>query len=278
MLSQPDKNLYNEQGYLLVKGLFSVEEIALYRDHFMRLREAGEYPGDMSGIPIGTHDPLLRYPRMINMHRWDALSLSWLLDKRLNACMTALLGREPFAVQTMLYFKPPKARGQALHQDNYYLRVKPGNCIAAWLALDDCDVENGCLQVVPGSQRWDLLCSQKADVSQSFTDVTVAVPPGNEIEPVVMQEVDVLFFNGHLVHGSYPNTSENRFRRALIGHYIEGVAEEVYDWYHPVLKMDGNPVEIGYSPGGSRCGIWVDQAGQPVIEMSGYEQIWGKGE
>ena len=84
--------------------------------------------------------------------------------------------QEPVAVQSMFYFKPPGARGQALHQDNFYLRVKPGTCMAAWLPLDDCDEDNGCLQVVPGSQNWSVLCTVPADTTQSFTDVTVPLP------------------------------------------------------------------------------------------------------
>ena len=50
-----------------------------------------------------------------------------MIDARLNKWMTSILGREPYAVQTMFYFKPPGARGQALHQDQFYLRVDPGH-------------------------------------------------------------------------------------------------------------------------------------------------------
>ena len=133
MLSLEQKRIFDENGYVLVRQLFQPDEVAFYRDHYMQLREKGSYPGDLvsQGADPGTNDPLKRYPRMIHMHRWDEVSLHWMIDKRLNACMTALLGVEPFAVQTMLYFKPPGARGQALHQDNYYLRVQPGTCLAA---------------------------------------------------------------------------------------------------------------------------------------------------
>jgi hypothetical protein len=242
----------------------------------MELRHKGSYPGDMAGVDSASDDPLVRYPRMIHMHRWDETSLQWLLDERLKRCLTALLGREPYAVQTMLYFKPPRARGQALHQDDYYLRVKPGQCLAAWLALDKCDLENGCLQLVPGSHKWDLLCTEPADTTQSFTDVTVPLPPQTKVEPVIMEAGDVLFFNGFVVHGSLPNNTDNRFRRALIGHYIECVANEVAEWYHPVLRMDGTPVELGISPKGERCGVWVSKNGQTILEMNGVEGLSGK--
>jgi hypothetical protein len=82
-----------------------------------------------------------------------------------------------------------------------------------------------------------------------------------------MEPGDVLFFNGQLIHGSYPNSSRDRFRRSLIGHYIVGEAEKVAKFYHPVLRMDGSQVELGISERGGPCGVWVEQDGAPVVEM-----------
>jgi phytanoyl-CoA hydroxylase len=263
------KRSFDEHGYLVAPGLFDAEEAAFLRDHFIRLREAGSYPGDVVGVEPGSDDPLKRYPRMIHMHRWDGVAHDWLLGPRLADSLSCLLdGLEPFAVQTMLYFKPPGARGQAVHQDQHYLRVEPGTCIAAWMALDPCDVENGCLEVVPGSHEWPVLCTIGADTSESFTDITVPLPDDAELVPVLMEPGDVLFFNGSLVHGSKPNGSD-RFRRALIGHYIEGDARQVARWYHPVLRMDGREVELEAGSGGGPCGEWVDRDGRPVIELTG---------
>ena len=47
-----------------------------------------------------------------------------------------------------------------------------------------------------------------------------------------MRPGDVLFFHGALVHGSLPNVTKDRFRRSLIGHYIDGRARQVtqYDF------------------------------------------------
>jgi phytanoyl-CoA hydroxylase len=254
-------------GYVVVPQLFSREEARYYRDHFMRLRENGRYAGDWEGAQAHDNDPLKKYSRMIHMHRWDETSMKWLLDGRLRDCLHAFMGVEPLAVQTMLYFKPPGARGQALHQDQFYLRVQPGQCMAAWMALDRCDEENGCMQLVPRSHELPLLCTEQADTTTSFTDVRVALPPGMEAEPVVMEPGDVLFFNGMVIHGSYPNTSTQRFRCSLIGHYISADAVKVADYYHPVLRMDGSAVRMIDNPDGGPCGIWVDSEGKRVLEM-----------
>lgn len=272
MLNPQDKQFYEANGYFIARQLFSLKETASYKDHYMHLREAAVYPGDDVGVQATSSDPLKRYPRMIHMHRWDETSLNFMLDARINQHITGFSGREPYAVQTMMYFKPPKARGQALHQDQYFLRVNPGTCIAAWLALDACDEENGCLQVVPGSHTWPILCVVPADTSKSFTDITVPIPEGQEVRSMIMQPGDVLFFNGSLVHGSGPNITQDRFRRSLIGHYIEGEAREVYHWYHPILRMDGTAVTMAESDGGSACGVWTDQQNQPVIELNGTQK------
>ncbi|AIE86840.1 phytanoyl-CoA dioxygenase family protein [Fimbriimonas ginsengisoli] len=256
---------FARDGFCLVEGLFDPDECDRYTQHFMDLRSE-ERPGDFAGVDLSSEDPLKRYPRMIHMHRWDSVSMTWATDPRLAIVMTAILGRRPYMVQTMLYFKPAGGRGQALHQDNSYLRAQPGTCLAAWLALDDCDEENGCLQVVPGTHDLPLLCTVKADTSQSFTDVTVPLPEGMAPLPVIMKRGDVLFFNGSVVHGSFPNTSRDRFRRALIGHYLTGDAERVGEFYHPIYTMDGEQVELGVSPASTRCGHWVDVDGTPVVE------------
>lgn len=268
MLTNEERERYERNGYAVARRLFGQDETERLREHYMRLRAAGSYPGDFAGVDLNSADPLKRYPRMIHMHRWDETSRRWLLDGRIAAGLSALLGREPYAVQTMLYFKPPGARGQALHQDQFYLRVQPGTCMAAWMALDPCDEDNGCMMVVPGSHSLPVLCTQAADTVASFTDVTVPVPPDMPVTPVRMEPGDVLFFNGSLIHGSYPNRSTDRFRRALIGHYIAGEAEKVGGYYHPVLRMDGSEVKLGVSPDGGPCGVWTERDGRRTVEIA----------
>lgn len=259
---------YHRDGFVIAPQVFPEQEVARLREHYMELRARGTWPGDASGTDIGAADPMKKFPRMIHMHHWDDVSLRWLLDPRLNRCLTQLLGREPMAVQSMLYFKPPGARGQAVHQDQAYLRVEPATCVAAWLALDDCDEENGCMQLVPGSHKIPMLCTQAADPQESISDLTVPVPAGMRTVPAIMKAGDVLFFNGFVIHGSFRNASTHRFRRALIGHYLMGEAERVARFFKPVLRMDGSVVELGESDGGGPCGRWVERDGTPMVEMA----------
>lgn len=266
-----DKEAYERDGYCLVRGVFSREETNAYIDHYMRINAEGSHGMNDMVQDTTSPDPLVRYPRLIQMHYTDEVSLKFLIDKRLASVMSKLLGEEPYAVQTMLFYKPPGGRGNALHQDQYFLRVQPGTCIAAWLALDYCDEENGCLQVVPGTRDLPVLCTKPADPKLTDAPLTVPLPPGSEPIPVIMEPGDVLFFNGSVIHGSYPNTSKDRFRRALIGHYIVAEAEKVAKFYHPILRMDGSEVQLDVSEGGGPCGAFkVHEDGKAVVELVGH--------
>ncbi|MEM6430691.1 MAG: phytanoyl-CoA dioxygenase family protein, partial [Deinococcota bacterium] len=110
------------------------------------------------------------------------------------------------------------------------------------------------------------LCPVEAETDVSFTNETVPLAEGMQAQPATMQPGDVLFFNGQVIHGSGPNTSD-RFRRALIAHYVVGDAQKVAEFYHPLLTFDGQEVALGTSEHGGPCGVWVDKQGQQVLEM-----------
>lgn len=263
------RQFYQANGYAVIPALFSPEECGALIEHFMDIRKRPT-PMDDPGTDLGDpNDPLKQYPRIIHPHRWDEISFRWMLDPRLRDALTDLLGEEPIAGQTMLYFKPPGARGQALHQDQKYLRVSPGTCVAAWLALDRCDDENGCLQVVPGTQNWPLICTTEPDLTQSFTNETTPLPPGYAPISVPMNAGDVLFFNGSIVHGSGPNRTLDRFRRSLIGHYLTGGATHVSKFYIPAYHFDGREAKVEAAGGGGPCGVWTTREGEVRLEMVG---------
>jgi ectoine hydroxylase-related dioxygenase (phytanoyl-CoA dioxygenase family) len=258
--SQQEVAQFHREGFFVARQLFSKEEIDEIRNQFMDASSDGPIPG-MSDVPksFSPDDPLSKYPRVMQPH-WHPdveigkLSRKYIVDQRIHDYLQPIMGEEPVAVQSMFYFKPPGARGQDLHQDNFYLRVSPGTCYAAWLAVDDCDEDNGTLVVVPETNTMDIVCPQVADASQFFTTEHVEVPEGHTPLAVIMKAGDVLFFNGSLIHGSYPNTTEDRFRRSLIFHYVPASSQELSTGYKDPLLFDGTVIKIDAAVGGGPCG------------------------
>ncbi|HVK05082.1 MAG TPA: phytanoyl-CoA dioxygenase family protein [Armatimonadaceae bacterium] len=255
------KEQFDRDGYAVVRGLFSPAEVAEIRETFMAQAAGGPIEGLSDGHwqNCDPSDPLKFYPRMMHPHLHadkpvGPLSMRYMLDRRVETVLAALMGEAPIAAQSMFYFKPAGARGQDLHQDNFYLRVKPGTCYAAWVAVDDVDEENGGMMLVPGSHLLDIACPQKSDPTISFTDAHVPVPEGMSTAPANMKAGDCLFFNGSVIHGSYPNRSADRFRRSFICHYLPRASEELARFYQ-TFTFDGKHVEIPPATGGGPCGV-----------------------
>ena len=262
-LSPTQLEQWERDGYLVVPALFNAAELNELADTFQALHEqAKQNGGSIPGcFTIGTPeeiaaDPLKLYPRMMHPHRVHPVPMRYMLHPRIGAILWDLFGEEPLAAQSMFYWKPPGARGQALHQDNFYLRVKPGTCIAAWIPIDPSDEENGGLVVVPGTQHMEIVCPEDADPATSFTKHLVRPPAGYQEVPICLAPGDGLFFNGSVIHGSPPNRSTTRFRRSFICHYVGASAEELARFYKPLYTFDGRPVtDVPDAVGGGPCGV-----------------------
>ena len=256
VLSADQLAAYDRDGYHIARGMFSADEVEAVRRTFDDIAHAGKpIEGYWTPSPDpNERDPLKLYPRVMHPHRFDDLSMSILLDPRIRRVLLDLLGEEPVAAQTMFYFKPPGARGQAFHQDNFYLQVKPGNCIAGWIAVDPAIRENGGLMVAPGTHRMEVQCPQEAEQAKSFVNHLVPPPPGVTPVPADLQSGDVLFFNGSLIHGSEPNTHPTLWRRSFICHYMPASSQQIAQWYFPLRDFAGNAVNKAKAEGGGPCG------------------------
>lgn len=245
-----------QEGYFVAKGLFGPGEVTALNTLFAKLHARGGDPGHY--IPPteeeAAGDIFRRYPRVMNPHRWMPEARRWLIEPRIGSYLAAFFGEDPLAAQSMYYFKPPGARGQSLHQDQFYLQVKPGTCIAAWVALDRVDRENGGLQIVPGTQDHPIDCINLGKTGSYEGGPAIKLPKGTQPVICEMEAGDCLFFNGSLIHGSPSNVTTDRWRRTFIGHYIGVSSESISKYYHPLVAFSGKNEERGVTNDGGPCG------------------------
>ncbi|WP_308634848.1 phytanoyl-CoA dioxygenase family protein [Paenibacillus silvisoli] len=255
VLTEEQKKHFDTEGYIIVKGLFSPSDISEIVETFDTMSHE-TIPGYFEpDLKADESDPLQRYPRVMHPHRFNDTAMRYMLHQPVMEILADLYGEEAYAAQSMFYYKPPGSRGQALHQDNFYLQVEPGNCIAAWTAIDDAYEDNGGLLVVPKTNAHEISCPDKADSNESFTTHYVKPPKDGVVTPVIMDKGDVLFFNGNLIHGSYRNKTKDQFRRAFICHYANSSAAKINMHYNPLYKADGSEVILEGNPDGGPCGV-----------------------
>ena len=263
------KNSFETNGYHIARGLLSREAVDDLRESFTAQARRGRIEGLNTDSRItDPADPLYTYGRMMHPHRHPELAIGplamqYMLNPPVGEILSVAFGEPAVAAQSMFYFKPPGSRGQDFHQDNFYLRVHPGSCVAAWTAIDDADQENGGLLVVPGSHRFGIICPGAADPARFFTTEHLDIPEGHEAVPADLRAGDVLFFSGSVIHGSYPNTSSTRFRRAFICHYAPLSSVEVSKYYRPLYTFAGEEHEKVFVSGGGPCGSVQDAVKGP---------------
>jgi phytanoyl-CoA hydroxylase len=134
-------------------------------------------------------------------------------------------------MQSMLFVKGPGKAGQSWHQDEYFIPTRDKSLIGVWIAIDDATIENGCLWIIPGSQKPGYIMPRTNNSNTEFADtstVDVSKYPSDQIIPVPVKSGSIVFFNGYTLHSSLRNKTTDCFRTALVNHYMS--AESMLPW------------------------------------------------
>jgi ectoine hydroxylase-related dioxygenase (phytanoyl-CoA dioxygenase family) len=119
----------------------------------------------------------------------------------------ALLGKPAQILTSLLFNKPPQI-GQALelHQDlPYYPYLGDSDLITCWLALDDTDESNGCIEYLPGSHH--VRIPHRATVTQQALDIEPSVIDAGRLKAVTLAAGEAVAHHGLAVHRSGANHS-----------------------------------------------------------------------
>lgn len=270
---------FRENGFLLVRGLLTPQEVAELNAHCDDLKEfrvsvpGHELPADAT--PEQRKEYLLRL-HMLHFH--FEIQERFMLHPGILDVLEAIIGPDVMAMQTMLFLKEPGSNGQGFHQDSYYIPTFPDTLCGAWIALEPVDEDNGCLWMSVGSQNEPIYPPSHGYGygNSELTDIEYVTNVGGQQNPdddplntlkpiadryhdreipVIMQPGDVVFFGGHVFHRSLRNRSETRSRRALVCHYAN--ARSFTEWGggngHHILARGATHLEYARPKFGTPC-------------------------
>ena len=164
---------------------------------------------------------------------WDLATHPRILD-----AVEGVMGPDVLLLATHFFCKypEPKAAGEdraerfvAWHQDVTYWGLDPAYAITAWYAVDDSDVENGCMRGIPGTHR-GIREHGKSDRKGNLLSVNQEAPVTPEEEAsardMPLKAGEISLHHGALIHGSNPNRSSRR-RCGLTLRYIPTSVKQV---------------------------------------------------
>ncbi|HEY3078714.1 MAG TPA: phytanoyl-CoA dioxygenase family protein [Chloroflexota bacterium] len=244
-LSEDDLAFYRTEGYLAVEGLLSAEEVEACTAALSDLLH-GRVEGKVGRqeepyYREGKIDERVSDPELTVRKLWSFCKVEPRLERmaghpRLVPLLDQLIEPGHRLVQDMALIKPPfHGSEKPWHQDTAYFDwTLLGGIIGVWIALDPATIDNGCMQVIPGSHldgptpHFHVRDCQMAD-DRVRVDRAVVVP---------LQPGGALFFSGLLHHGTPPNLSGDR-RRALQFHYAAAACRNMTIQEHAELFNEG---------------------------------------
>jgi ectoine hydroxylase-related dioxygenase (phytanoyl-CoA dioxygenase family) len=148
---------------------------------------------------------------------WHLVYYQPLLD-----IVESLIGGSVQLFEDEALYKPANDGGLIpWHQDNGYWRCQPAALVSIWIALDDADEENGCMNVIPGSHLSGEFGHSKAEMGDSKLSKILLNTQVDESKaiPIPLSAGHAMVHHCLTLHASRPNCS-NRDRRAMVINYM----------------------------------------------------------
>jgi phytanoyl-CoA hydroxylase len=258
-LSRTQRDAFERDGYLVIPGVKSADEIAALRERAEAIVEAFDEREPMtifttadertksdayfltSGATIrcffeaeafDTHGRLAQpKARSINkighaMHDLDPVFARFSHDPALQDIAAGIRLARPLVYQSMYIFKQPNIGGEVRwHQDATYFVTDPVSVTTFWFALEAADTTNGCLWVQPGGHRTPLREQFRAAAGRATLDRLDPTPWPDQTSavPVEVEPGTLVVLHGLLPHYSAPNRSP-RSRHAYTLHAVDASA------------------------------------------------------
>ena len=214
--------------------MLTPEQIAQYHENGFVIPEFRLDASTLEDIAMAHQRLLARHPQFHDycptLLAYDLSFLNVARTPEIVEMVNQLIGPN-FALWNSSFFAKPAHNGRKVpwHQDGEYWPIRPVATCTAWIAIDAASVENGCLQLIPGSHKTRMLKPHDNNPSPDLA-LHQELPKSefNEADAIdlVLEPGQMSLHDVFLVHGSKANRS-GKARRAMTLRFMP--LSSVYD-------------------------------------------------
>jgi phytanoyl-CoA hydroxylase len=260
-----DPKQFADAGYCLFRDVVPPSEIDAIRTELDRA--IADLPEKQTVYKDGKDQEVDARPEyMTEPHPKNSFWLDVCRHPRILDAMESVLGPDLILIMSHLIVKRPEdGLPVAWHQDNTYWHSVNGTDVATvWMAIDDADVANGCMQVVPCTHDGYPEMEKVRTDGGDLLGLSVEVTPEMEAAavPLEMKAGSLSIHDSYVLHGSEANTS-NRRRAAYTMRYANANTVVVDTEKHWV------PVYLVRGSGGENESHYVDARPGRVVPILG---------
>ena len=144
-LSKEDIDLFNRQGFLLIRKILTPAGLKQMREECMTAWDAQKQAFDPA-------KSWLQNALLVNIHHQSRVVRDYYFEGPLVDIASQIIGPNIKGATSQLTFKMRgNTKSFGWHQDNGYGELDPYNALTTLTALDNTDRGNGCLWLIPGS-------------------------------------------------------------------------------------------------------------------------------
>jgi ectoine hydroxylase-related dioxygenase (phytanoyl-CoA dioxygenase family) len=213
MLSKQQIESYKENGYLLVENVVSPEQLARMRDityDFIEKSRAVSVSDDVFDLDDGHSAQSPKLTRIKLPHKQHPYFWEIARNSGITKVLRQLLGPDVLLQTSKLNTKAPDG-GAAVewHQDWAFYPHTNDSILACGLMLEDVDLANGPLQVIPGSHKGPVLDhNNKSGVFCGAVDPDDPDFRGKKAVTLTGKAGSMTVHHARTLHGSAPNRSD----------------------------------------------------------------------
>jgi len=234
-LQHADVERFERDGFLIVDSVLSAEHVEALRAGFPRLFagkfDTGVYPDEWYWREGMSLPDVTRH--MANAWKADLTVARLALSADVGRAAATLTGWSGVRLgQDTLWWKAPKTKAVALHQDSSFMDfLDPPRTITCWVTLDDTHRDAGTLEYVAGSHRWPLTPIPEGfhapDDHRALMKNAARLAGIADPKPVFIEVPagSCVFHAGEIWHGSAPNAAVDRMRRSIGIHMTPAEAQ-----------------------------------------------------
>ena len=219
------------EGYMILKSFFSKEEVTKHNEIIDKLINEGTISFNYTQKKINQVQ-----------EQSDYIRNQFFKNEKLLRIFNFIMGKKVIPFHSIHFMEGSEQRA---HSDSIHMSTEPqGYLIAAWIALESTDKDNGPLFYYPGSHKLPYVnCIDYESGNGKWLIGGKYHKYEDKIEEILGESVfekkyfyaepgDVLIWHANLLHGGDPIQKSGRTRKSMVAHYF---CEDVI-CYHEITQ------------------------------------------
>ncbi len=207
---------FHENGFVFPIDVLSAAEVASIRGRMADVEAAdpaafAEVNRNNAHLAYDFFDEIVHHPRIA-----DAVA--------------DLIGPDILALSTVVFAKDGhSASFVSWHQDGRYTALSEDLAVTAWVALTDSTVENGCMQMAPGTHKGAYLSHQDTFAHDNILTRGQAIDDldTSTAVDVILKPGQMSLHHWRVAHASAPNRSKHRRIGFAVQAYIPPTTQQL---------------------------------------------------